>query len=74
VVRRGTPDEVTLEAGENVSMMVADRGYLRSQRRWTASWKAGPRGRSAARATLVRVPGSGLPGQVRHNPFVSAQL
>src|ERR671915_122701 len=33
-VRRGPPDEVTLEAGEDASLIVTDRGYMRPQRRW----------------------------------------
>ena len=33
-VRRGSPDEVTLEAGEDASLIVTDRGYMRPQRRW----------------------------------------
>ncbi|HEY0128243.1 MAG TPA: deoxyribodipyrimidine photo-lyase [Rubrobacteraceae bacterium] len=33
-VRRGPPDEVTLEAGEGASLIVTDRGYMRPQRRW----------------------------------------
>jgi deoxyribodipyrimidine photo-lyase len=34
VVRRGSPDEVALGAGESASVIVTDRGYLRPQRRW----------------------------------------
>ncbi len=34
VVRRGEPDEVALEAGEDASLIVTDRGYLRHQREW----------------------------------------
>ncbi len=34
VVRRGSPDGVALEAGENASLIVTDRGYLRPQRAW----------------------------------------
>lgn len=33
-VRRGSPDEVALEAGESAAMIVTDRGYLRPQREW----------------------------------------
>ena len=33
-VRRGSPDEVALEAGEDASLIVTDRGYMRSQRKW----------------------------------------
>jgi len=34
VVRRGSPDEVTIEAGKDASIIVTDRGYMRSQKRW----------------------------------------
>jgi deoxyribodipyrimidine photo-lyase len=34
VVRKGSPDDVALEAGENASLIVTDRGYMRPQRRW----------------------------------------
>src|SRR5829696_9636796 len=34
VVRRGSPDEVTLEAGKDASLIVTDRGYMRPQKRW----------------------------------------
>ncbi len=34
VVRKGSPDEVALEAGANASLVVADRGYTRPQKRW----------------------------------------
>ncbi|MGH3148666.1 MAG: deoxyribodipyrimidine photo-lyase, partial [Rubrobacter sp.] len=34
IVRRGSPDEVALEAGEDASLIVTDRGYLRPQREW----------------------------------------
>jgi deoxyribodipyrimidine photo-lyase len=34
VVRRGSPDEVALEAGEDASLIVTDRGYMRPQRKW----------------------------------------
>ena len=34
VVRRGSPDEVALEAGRNASLIVTDRGYMRPQKRW----------------------------------------
>src|SRR5919106_495100 len=34
VVRRGSPDEVALEAGEDASLIVTDRGYMRPQKRW----------------------------------------
>src|SRR3712207_181251 len=34
VVRRGSPDEVALEAGKNASLIVTDRGYMRPQKRW----------------------------------------
>ena len=33
-VRRGPPDGVALEAGEDASLIVTDRGYMRPQRRW----------------------------------------
>jgi deoxyribodipyrimidine photo-lyase len=32
VVRRGSPDEVALEARESASLIVTDRGYMRPQR------------------------------------------
>ena len=34
VVRKGSLDDVALEAGENASLIVTDRGYMRPQRRW----------------------------------------
>jgi len=34
VVRRGSPDEVTIEAGKDASLIVTDRGYMRPQKRW----------------------------------------
>ena len=34
VVRKGSPDDVALEAGKNASLIVTDRGYMRPQRRW----------------------------------------
>jgi deoxyribodipyrimidine photo-lyase len=34
VVRRGSPDEVAIEAGEGASLIVTDRGYMRPQKRW----------------------------------------
>ena len=34
VVRRGSPDEVALEAGRSASLIVTDRGYMRPQKRW----------------------------------------
>ncbi len=34
VVRRGSPDEVALAAGEDASLIVTDRGYMRPQREW----------------------------------------
>ncbi|MGF1473532.1 MAG: deoxyribodipyrimidine photo-lyase [Rubrobacteraceae bacterium] len=37
VVRRGSPDEVALAAGERASLIVADRGYMRPQREWRAN-------------------------------------
>ena len=33
-VRKGSPDEVALEAGEKASLLVTDRGYMRPQRAW----------------------------------------
>lgn len=33
-VRSGLPDEVALEASENASLIVTDRGYMRPQREW----------------------------------------
>jgi deoxyribodipyrimidine photo-lyase len=37
LIRRSSPDEVALEAGENASLIVTDRGYMRSQREWRAN-------------------------------------
>ena len=34
VVRLGAPDEVALEAAEDASLVVTDRGYMRPQREW----------------------------------------
>lgn len=34
VAREGSPDDVALEAGENASEIVTDRGYMRPQREW----------------------------------------
>ncbi|MBA2441346.1 MAG: deoxyribodipyrimidine photo-lyase [Rubrobacter sp.] len=34
VVRRGSPDDVALELGEEASVIVCDRSYLRNQREW----------------------------------------
>ena len=34
VVRKGSPDEVALDAGKDASLIVTDRGYMRLQRRW----------------------------------------
>ncbi len=34
VVRKGSPEAVALEAGENASIIVTDRGYMRPQREW----------------------------------------
>ena len=34
VVRKGSPDDVALEAGGNASRIVTDRGYMRPQRKW----------------------------------------
>ena len=34
VVRKGSPDEVALEAGKDASLIVTDRGYMRPQKRW----------------------------------------
>jgi deoxyribodipyrimidine photo-lyase len=34
VVRHGSPEQVTTEAAEAASLVVADRGYLRMQRQW----------------------------------------
>jgi len=33
-VRRGSPDDVAIEAGKDASLIVTDRGYLRPQRTW----------------------------------------
>src|SRR5215210_2218183 len=34
VVRKGSPDDVALEAGKDASIIVTDRGYMRPQKRW----------------------------------------
>jgi deoxyribodipyrimidine photo-lyase len=34
IVRRGSPDEVALEAGKNASLIVCDMSYLRLQKKW----------------------------------------
>ena len=34
VVRKGSPDDVALEACKDASLIVTDRGYMRPQRRW----------------------------------------
>ncbi len=34
VVRRGSPDDVAVEAGRDASLIVTDRGYMRPQKRW----------------------------------------
>jgi deoxyribodipyrimidine photo-lyase len=34
VVRKGSPDDIALEAGEDASLIVTDRGYMRPQKRW----------------------------------------
>jgi deoxyribodipyrimidine photo-lyase len=34
VVRKGSPDEVAIEAGEDASLIVTDRGYMRLQKKW----------------------------------------
>jgi deoxyribodipyrimidine photo-lyase len=34
VVRKGSPDEVALEAARDASLIVTDRGYMRPQKRW----------------------------------------
>jgi deoxyribodipyrimidine photo-lyase len=34
VVRRGSPPDVALELGQDASMIVCDRGYLKHQRKW----------------------------------------
>jgi len=34
VLRQGSPDQVALELGQQASLMVTDRGYLRPQKQW----------------------------------------
>ena len=34
VVRRGSPDEVAIDAAKYASLVVTDRGYMRPQKRW----------------------------------------
>ena len=34
VVRKGSPDEVAIDAGKNASLIVTDRGYMRPQKGW----------------------------------------
>ena len=36
VVRRGSPDEVALDAGKNASLIVCDMSYLNLQKKWRA--------------------------------------
>lgn len=36
-VRKGSPDTVALDAGEDASLVVTDRGYMRPQREWRAN-------------------------------------
>jgi len=33
-VRKGSPDEVAIDAGREASLIVTDRGYMRPQKRW----------------------------------------
>src|SRR3712207_6853114 len=44
VVRRGSPDEVALEAGKKASLIVTDRGYMRPQKRGRARGAGGAGG------------------------------
>jgi deoxyribodipyrimidine photo-lyase len=34
VVRKGSPDEVAIDAGKDASLVVTDRGYVRPQKMW----------------------------------------
>src|SRR5215212_476259 len=34
VVRKGSPDDIALDAGKDASLVVTDRGYMRPQKRW----------------------------------------
>jgi deoxyribodipyrimidine photo-lyase len=34
VVRKGSPEEVALDAGKGASLVVTDRGYMRPQKKW----------------------------------------
>jgi DNA photolyase len=34
VVREGSPEEETLDAGKDASLVITDRGYLRPQKKW----------------------------------------
>jgi deoxyribodipyrimidine photo-lyase len=34
VVRKGSPDQVAIDAGKNASLIVTDRGYMRPQKGW----------------------------------------
>jgi deoxyribodipyrimidine photo-lyase len=34
VVRKGSPDEVAIDAGKDASFVVTDRGYMRPQKMW----------------------------------------
>jgi deoxyribodipyrimidine photo-lyase len=36
VIRKGAPAEVALSLGQQASMIVCDRGYLKHQKRWRA--------------------------------------
>jgi deoxyribodipyrimidine photo-lyase len=34
VIRKGSPDDVAIDAGRDASLIVTDRGYMRPQKRW----------------------------------------
>ncbi len=66
VVRRGSPDEVALEAGQNASLIVTDRGYMRPQKRWRGR-VAGEAGRPLVQVeTDVVVPVELASGKQEH--------
>jgi len=66
VVRRGSPDEVALEAGEDASLIVTDRGYMRPQRRWRERVAEGAGCRLTQVETDVVVPVELASGKQEH--------
>jgi deoxyribodipyrimidine photo-lyase len=66
VVRRGSPDEVALEAGRDASLIVTDRGYMRPQREWRERVAQGARCRMTQVETDVVVPVELASGKQEH--------